>query len=318
MDLSIIIPTYNRRQRLLNNLHSIYNQLLSKEIKIVILNNASNYDVERAIKDEFSNEDIANLKVINHKYNIGGALNIALPFYFCETKWLWILGDDDESRPDSLEIIKDDIENRSEYSIFKYSFWGEDHYNNEILSNMRDAVDYQHKTKNLWSIVYCSNAIYEMDRIRPYVGTIMDYAYSSVAAVEPIFLLLDNEDGKVILRDKRIVNYIFPETGTCWNGLKLALRTQALWDFPFKAKGETLKQLWALDNFQHFIDSISLPEIISDKVRCKVYFRKTFSVMCVGTNPLLKIIYKIQFYILLYFHYDIHRLFNRRKDKKNS
>ena len=66
-DLTIIIPTYNRKQRLLKMLHSIYIQKLSQEVQILILNNASNYNVEESIVEEFGSEVTSNLTVINHR-----------------------------------------------------------------------------------------------------------------------------------------------------------------------------------------------------------------------------------------------------------
>ena len=50
--LSIVIPTYNRKDRLIRQLRSIYNQRESSLVDIVICDNHSDYDVEAAIRSE--------------------------------------------------------------------------------------------------------------------------------------------------------------------------------------------------------------------------------------------------------------------------
>lgn len=309
-DLTIIIPTYNRKQRLLKMLHSIYIQKLSQEVQILILNNASNYNVEESIVEEFGSEVTSNLTVINHRYNVGGALNITLPFYFCETKWLWTLADDDSTTEDSLEIIIKDIHHYEDMGVLKYSF-GCIQYQNEVLTSFEQMEEW-HKSNSILPFVYCANVVYNMEKVSPYVGDMIDYCYHSITAVIPIFCLLDNQTGKVMLRSESVVNYCPPAPGSGWNDLKLALRIQALWDFPFKASGKMLKNIWGPDDYYHMLRAFKSENVHKDHIRCRVFFQKTFPVMCVNKGLLMKQVMKLNFYLFLYTGKDF---LNWLKDK---
>lgn len=300
-DFKIIIPTYNRKKRLINELNSIFKQKLSAEIQILILDNHSTYDVRKTIEDNFTQKERESIDVITHKFNVGGAINIALPFYFCDTKWLWILSDDDETTDNSLSIIFDDLDKYSDAAVIKYSF-NTCIYEDKTFSKIQDLIDYKNAGHDVWSIVFCSNAIYNMDKIRPYVGAIIEYSYNSVAAVMPILLTLDSESGDVLFRKEKIVHYIEADPGTGWNDLKLSLAVPSFWDYPFNMSGKTLLELWkpGLDSFPHFMETFEKNDMRKDKVRCMLYYKKTFPILF-QNGFFLRIIYRTIFYFYYYF-----------------
>ena len=80
--LSIVIPTYNRREKLLRQLHAIFGQPESKDIDVTVLDNHSDYDCDESVYADFPKESYPNLRVITHPYNIGGNMNISLCFYY--------------------------------------------------------------------------------------------------------------------------------------------------------------------------------------------------------------------------------------------
>ena len=98
--LTIGIPTYNREENLRESLARICPQL-TEDVKVVVRDNCSNYDVSRVI-DEFNNFPI---EYTRNSINIGADANIARIFEFCDTKWLWVIGDDDYILPDAVERV---------------------------------------------------------------------------------------------------------------------------------------------------------------------------------------------------------------------
>lgn len=88
--LTICIPTFNRPKELNNQLRVLLPQL-NNEVKLVVRDNHSNYNIKKL----FPGLDYEKFEyIINHK-NIGADANIARCLETCDTKWLWILGDDD-------------------------------------------------------------------------------------------------------------------------------------------------------------------------------------------------------------------------------
>ena len=105
--LTILIPTYNRRERLLNTLHSISNQGHWGEYKIVIVDNCSNYNVKETIESEFPDAFTQSITVHRWYFNTGMSTNISIAFEFVDTKWCWFISDDDEILDDD-EFPNDD------------------------------------------------------------------------------------------------------------------------------------------------------------------------------------------------------------------
>ena len=298
-NFTIIIPTYNRKERLLKVLNSIYSQRLSKEIDIIILDNNSNYNVESTINIAFDKATTSNTKVIRHPVNIGGALNIAMPFYFCRTKWLWIMSDDDLSECNALEIIKDDIAKNDNVAILKYSFLNCE-YDDDVISSVDEMFKYKKNHGDFWNIVYCSNAVYNVERMNSIIGDIIEYSYNSIAAAFALILTLDRHLGDVILRRDRIVKYVVPESGTGWNDLKLVLRVSSFLDYHFELDGKSLKRLWyrGVDSFPHFMDTLEKNNLYIDKAKCIIYYKKVFPFLF-QDGIWRRVLYRILFYVYL-------------------
>ena len=88
--LTICIPTYNRPQALNDQLQVLLPQL-NNEVKLIVRDNNSNYDIKKL----FPELNYDKFEYIRNDFNIGADANIARCMENCNTKWLWILGDDD-------------------------------------------------------------------------------------------------------------------------------------------------------------------------------------------------------------------------------
>ena len=116
--ITIGIPTYNRERQLRHQLKSIFEQDLTCVQEVLIIDNDSNYDINKLI-NEFDNEKI---RLLRHPFNIKMATNMEMPFLFCKTKWLWLLSDDDEVLSNSIETIIQEISSCSpQTGMIKFS-----------------------------------------------------------------------------------------------------------------------------------------------------------------------------------------------------
>lgn len=301
-DFSIIIPTYNRKKSLVKALRSIFVQPQSKEIHIVLLDNGSNYDVNEALTQSFSESELANVELISYPVNIGGPLNICMPFFYCKTKWLWIMSDDDEANSDSLEIIFDDIEKYPETGIFKYSFTGyiNTQYKDEVYSSMEEVVGMTGKPKQT-AFMLCSNGVYNMDVLQPYRGDIIRYAYNNIGAFNPICIMLDEHAGSLMTRSKSILDYKRGEAGTGWSGFRLYMECGTFLDYPFKCSGRVLMEFWGGGPvvFWDFMHELKKRDLRKDKIKCQLAFNKAY-VTYYNVNWLKKLAFRTIFYVYKY------------------
>lgn len=102
-DLTIGIPTYNRKNELIRLLDSI-SQFSNNDLSIIVADNCSDYDIAEVIRD-FPRLSI---NLVRRPYNIGPVANILRLFEEAKSEWLMIVGDDDEiacTFKESIDVI---------------------------------------------------------------------------------------------------------------------------------------------------------------------------------------------------------------------
>jgi len=107
--LTICIPTYNRPKALKDQLRILLPQL-NNEVKLVVRDNNSNYN----LKKESPELNYGKFEYIRNDFNIGADANIARCMETCDTKWLWILGDDDLIKNNTVLRILDLLKSNSD------------------------------------------------------------------------------------------------------------------------------------------------------------------------------------------------------------
>lgn len=108
--LTICIPTYNRPKALNDQLQVLLPQL-NNEVKLVVRDNNSNYDIKKL----FPELNYDKFEYIRNDFNIGADANIARCMENCNTKWLWILGDDDLIKNNAVLNILDLLKSNPDY-----------------------------------------------------------------------------------------------------------------------------------------------------------------------------------------------------------
>lgn len=220
--LTIVIPTYNRKERLLQQLRSILSQPLSNTVDVLICDNCSNYDVEGEIRREFPNNN--NVLVEHNKYNIGGDANIASTFLKCKTTWMWLLGDDDVTTENSIEIILNDIDSRSNIAFIKYSIEGFASHKDEIVGNLEELIDcYYYQKYTGGDLIFISNNVYNLDIIGQYFRNTLLQCSCRISQLLPLFYMMQENGGKALISSQSIVKYQKPAKGTEWNMIDVSV-----------------------------------------------------------------------------------------------
>lgn len=117
--LTVAIPTYNRPKELRATLERLLPQL-TDECFLLIIDNHSALPVAGEVKDLFEKHPTVKYEIRRNRVNIGGDANIMRCFEYCETKWLWTLGDDDEVSENAIEIILSDVKRNPDVLYINY------------------------------------------------------------------------------------------------------------------------------------------------------------------------------------------------------
>lgn len=313
IDLCICIPTYNRQEKLLRQLHCIFDQPEAAEVDVVILNNHSDYDVEAAVYAEFPQAQHPNLKVITHPCNIGGNLNISMCFYHCTRKWMWMISDDDTVTADSLKIIQRDMERFADSIVVKYSIAGTDGYRDAEVDTPEDFVKYIKSQPKPFSyqcpLIFISNGIYNMERLAPVRGQLVEYGYNSMIAINPIFIGLDQGLGKVVFRKDGIVNRGKPQGKTMghdWsmNYHYIMSRLVALMDYPFKSSSKVMLDFMSTQDHWNFNSALKSVMLQNDRQKLKIFHDRVFPLLY-KRNIKKKFIYSVVYHCYYHLHIDL-------------
>lgn len=103
--LTIIIPTYNRANKLAALLRALRIELAGQEgrISIIIGDNAST-DETALLTQEFA-RDWGDTRVLRHSINVGPEENFCLCLEQANTPYFWIVGDDDLPRAGAIPLL---------------------------------------------------------------------------------------------------------------------------------------------------------------------------------------------------------------------
>lgn len=222
--LTICIPTYNRKERLLKQLDSLYAQTEVYQTEIQIIDNHSDYDVETAIVEHFGKERLSNLNVQVNPVNLGLEPNICMPFLLTKTKWMWTLGDDDETTPDSISTVLNSIRKNEDTAFFIFSISNFPCHKDVRYSSLEPFIDYWYKEHRYnGDLVFLSNKVYNMEYVKPYIGSAIKNCLNCVGHIVPLFQCLNDKKGDVIFSSKSIVTYKEPDPNTAYVYIKVAL-----------------------------------------------------------------------------------------------
>lgn len=105
IDVSIVIVTYNCRDKTLNCIKSIYKEVKRINFEVIIVDNNSKDDTV-----EFFKEAFANLKIIENKKNIGFAAAVNQGIFKSTGKYILLLNPDTEVVSDCVKIMFDFLE----------------------------------------------------------------------------------------------------------------------------------------------------------------------------------------------------------------
>lgn len=251
--LTIIIPTYNRKCRLKRTLDLLELQS-NRDFEIIILDNNSDYNIEELFinrGDDFKNR----IRVVHNKVNIGMAANLANAFIQQLEGWIWMLSDDDLPSIYAVEDIYEEIECAHHIGAINFLIY-------DIEKKLTDKRTFKSLQELLGfyrqiilngcnegecsgDFIYFSNKVYNTFYIKQYYQQIFTYAYSGVPQLIPILFMLNERTANVRISSKKIVTYE-EAGGDHWNWIKTVLGMRIITDFPLNLNEKDRNMLYRL------------------------------------------------------------------------
>lgn len=260
--LTVLIPTYNRKDALLQTLGQLYKQR-EYDFRIVISDNASEYSVTKAL-DVFTENFRERIVVARRKYNIGATSNIVGLFSLCETRWGWLLGDDDIVTGNAIQNILEAIEDDKGCAGFWFSVCGKE-IENCVIQSLEEYIELCERNSHQGDVIYLSNKVYNMDYISECLEMTHRHSYTCIGQCIPMFELLKKGRRFHIIYDRVVVKHPGFDNGITWNIFKTVMGMRTLMDYqselPYKMHIRFVKAIMFSPRFvvQQYIKEEKLP-----------------------------------------------------------
>ena len=221
--LAVIMPSYNRPEKLLATLKKLHPQIVSG-VTVTIIDNCSEINLETycagldpKIEDYISEGTIT---FIRNRYNIGVSANLVRTFEICESEWMWLLADDDDIAENAISIILNEInllKNEKNVALIKFSSRGcEAKKGGDFIRSLNSMIDTLATSKVYFnSYIFTSNNVYRI----PNYKNLIETGYQSLHTYVPHLMLVlyclgaQEKESIVFLSDKQIVSYVVPGMG---------------------------------------------------------------------------------------------------------
>jgi len=257
--LTIAIPTYNRSAYLRECLEHICPQLVD-EIQLVVRDNCSNlYNYDEFIHPYCEKYGIV---AFRNKVNIGGDANIARLYEDCETKWLWVIGDDDYILGNAISLVLKTINNHPDdiYIKFHSEFEGE-------VTGLSGFACAMKKPTAFGNSFFTSECLVNIDRIRS--DMFWHYKYLSLYNAQILRImrnLINNPDNKCLfVKDELLENHGLDVT---WNHIEFVPYQTLIFDL-FREQKKILKDNVFKDIVKYCLVYIDMADI---PIRDKFYY----------------------------------------------
>lgn len=303
-DLTVVITTFNRKNRLLVQLKSLLKQPLSKNINIVISDNCSDYDIDKTLESNFSQEMLSNVEVVRRPFNIGMIGNISGAFSMSNTKWMWLLSDDDETSIDSISTIFKYINLFPEIMAFKFTEIGlpvKTKYEVTNVSSVRDLLEFCSKSGvDLGNFIFMSNNVYNMEALYPHLGSASVYSYTYFPHMIPILVGL-NQGGELKFIPEQIVSYQIPEVPAASNYLvSIYLGAMSIADIPFKLSAidyRNLREFFRMNVFWEISNDFYNSSYLQKRYLYRKIYKSVFGVSWSFKNIIIYRLFDFQMFI---------------------
>lgn len=229
--LSILIPTYNRREGLIRTLKALQAQK-SFDFCIVISDNCSNYSIEKDVLELLDFDFRSRINMYHQPFNVGGTDNIIGLLGLCKTEWAWILGDDDLVDDFAVEKVMKSIQGNPDVGGMWFTLEDDSSNKSTIVRSMTgllsviESIQYNRSG----DFIFCSSKVYNIKKIKKYMEIVHRFSYTRIAQCFPFVELLKDSEPVLIIRGDPIVKHSGGKPS--WDISKTVSGLSTLIDYP--------------------------------------------------------------------------------------
>lgn len=205
-NLQIIIPTFDRNQKLTKTVGAILAMDGIGVQRVTIFDNCSKVPVEETLLS--AGIDLRRVVIIRNRYNIGGNANILRCFELSESDWVWIIGDSDSPEKTSLVTVQAAIKNHPDALRIGFSKSG----SAGVAVGVRGFID---SIESFSQTLFISSAVYKAAEMRHHLNIGHHFCYSMAPHLALLLSALGS-GGKTVSVDQDIVNPETPDKRDCW------------------------------------------------------------------------------------------------------
>lgn len=265
--LTIVIPTYNRNEKLLKNINHLLPQL-TDGVSILILDNCSVVPVTITLAGIL--KAYPNIKVITNEINIGGHGNFIKGILAVQSPWLWLLGDDDFASPDAISLITSTINQNPDIGYINFSEGNTAARSEEIIySNKESLID---GLDDFGNFLFISVGVFQVALIQKGIRQMYEFAYSHAPQVALVLYAFDlNPKFTVMLSHKVIIakNNI---NVTEWSWLDVSISISIIYEMASNISNNA-KRKW----MGHILSHVRTPAGVYKLLSAKNFHNNDFS-----------------------------------------
>ncbi len=182
--LTIVIPTYNRAQKVKQRLEELIPQVAAhRDVALYVFDDASTDDTAQVLEPYIS-------RVTRHervKVNQGIGRSLMRAFESVQSGWLWTLGDDDPVAPDAVATALELIGRSPEALAINCDSEGGRNSHDQQVNGLGEFL----ARKEIADVLFMSSNLYNLDALAPYrkvfcqaVGTLAPHLALMLASLE--------------------------------------------------------------------------------------------------------------------------------------
>jgi glycosyltransferase involved in cell wall biosynthesis len=231
--ITVAIPTYNRPEHLRRCVELLACQT-NNQFSLLILDNASPEPAEEVLRHVLPSFPRA--RVIRNLVNVGGDANIMRCFEFCDTEFVWVLGDDDEPIETAIATILETIREYPDAIFFNFQC---DLYPRSKDRVSHDLESFISSIDSYSNVLFISTSVYRRQSVVQFLPMAYEYSYAMAGQIVLVLRALASAPATCALLTKRIVKWIPPPNGIAWSAVRHMLGLGILLDLPLSSVART-------------------------------------------------------------------------------
>jgi glycosyltransferase involved in cell wall biosynthesis len=285
INLTIVIPTYKRIEKLTQRAREILPQLDADDRLLIFDNATPEFDPGK-------HPELADPRItiqINHA-NIGGNANIAKCMSAISTGWIWLTSDDDPIQADAIKILKHEIDRMPHCCYINFVAKGtrkrpKDGWFADGMSNFLNLNDGFENT------LLISNGAFNVTLLRPHMKDAHSAIWMNCPHLAPVISCLQS-GGSMLYSTHSLIEWSEPDPSDSWPIVVVFHLLELPTLVKNKKQADQLRTIIAkaLPSQARFIINLCAMQIMSGPDwRIRRFARKVLYQLTYGRNPAVKL-----------------------------